>query len=148
MPCLADMLSTGGHYHLARGYMSSPTNPNNMSIVTGVAPDVHGVPGNHFLHPDPKKDVRLTDPPFLRATTIQAAMQNAGVNVSWRPSASRFRAHERIRLPKQDGRISIFLGTLSSTLIAVAFVGQISNLGIPFQALALVLLPTLLSSGQ
>jgi hypothetical protein len=46
-----------------------------------------------------------------------------------------------------NGRISIFLGTVSSTLIAVAFVGQMSNLGISFQAFALVLLPILLFLG-
>src|SRR5215218_6276397 len=41
------------------------------------------------------------------------------------------------------GRITVFLGTVSSALIALAFVGQISRLGTAFFAFALVLLPTL-----
>src|SRR5215208_3812453 len=41
------------------------------------------------------------------------------------------------------GRTAVFLGTVSSTLIALAFVGQISRLGTAFFAFALVLLPTL-----
>jgi hypothetical protein len=46
-----------------------------------------------------------------------------------------------------NGRIGIFLSTFSSTLIALAFVGQMSSLGIAFQVLALILLPTLLFLG-
>jgi len=46
-----------------------------------------------------------------------------------------------------NGRIGIFLGTVSSTLIAVAFVGQMSNIGVAFQAFALILLPILLFLG-
>jgi hypothetical protein len=44
-------------------------------------------------------------------------------------------------------RITVFLGTVSSTLIALAFVGQISGLGTAFFAFALVLLPTLFFLG-
>jgi hypothetical protein len=45
------------------------------------------------------------------------------------------------------GRTAVFLGTVSSTLIALAFVGQISRLGTAFFAFALVLLPTLFFLG-
>jgi len=45
------------------------------------------------------------------------------------------------------GRTAVFLGTVSSTLIALAFVGQISGLGATFFAFALVLLPTLFFLG-
>ena len=45
------------------------------------------------------------------------------------------------------GRTAVFLGTVSSTLIALAFVGQISGLGTAFFAFALVLLPTLFFLG-
>jgi hypothetical protein len=44
-------------------------------------------------------------------------------------------------------RISVFLGTVSSALIALAFVGQISGLGTAFFAFALVVLPTLFFLG-
>jgi hypothetical protein len=45
------------------------------------------------------------------------------------------------------GRTAVFLGTVSSALIALAFVGQISRLGTAFFAFALVLLPTLFFLG-
>ena len=46
-----------------------------------------------------------------------------------------------------NGRIAIFLGMVSSTLIALAFVGQISSLGLAFQVFTLILLPTLMFLG-
>jgi hypothetical protein len=46
-----------------------------------------------------------------------------------------------------NGRIAIFLGMVSSTLIALAFVGQISSMGLAFQVFTLILLPTLLFLG-
>jgi phosphonoacetate hydrolase len=49
--------------------------------VTGVAPSWHGVPGNHYLEPESGKEVQLSDPRFLRAETIHAALQAAGTRV-------------------------------------------------------------------
>jgi hypothetical protein len=42
-----------------------------------------------------------------------------------------------------NGRASIYLAALSSSLIALAFIGQISRLGVAFYAFALILLPVL-----
>jgi phosphonoacetate hydrolase len=81
MPNLQAMLDGGGAYHVGRGCMPSLTNPNNLSIVTGVAPSLHGVPGNHYLDPDSGEEVQLSDPRFLRASTIHAALQAAGARV-------------------------------------------------------------------
>ncbi len=36
-------------YVVARGSMPSFTCPNNMSIVTGTEPEVHGISGNFYL---------------------------------------------------------------------------------------------------
>ena len=44
-------------------------------------------------------------------------------------------------------RVAAFLGTVSSALVALAFVGQVSRLGTAFFAFALVLLPTLFFVG-
>jgi len=44
-------------------------------------------------------------------------------------------------------RITVFFSTVSSTLVALAFVGQISGLGTAFFAFALVVLPTLFFLG-
>jgi phosphonoacetate hydrolase len=46
--------------------------------VTGVPPSLHGVPGNHYLDPSSGQEVQLSDPKFLRASTIHAAMQREG----------------------------------------------------------------------
>ena len=81
MPRLATLLARGGAYHVGRGQMPSLTNPNNLSIVTGAPPVVHGVPGNHYLDPVTGQEVQLTDPTLLRASTIHAAVQRAGVQV-------------------------------------------------------------------
>lgn len=49
MPRLAGMLGSGGSYRLGRAQMPTLTNVNNLSIVTGGPPVVHGLPGNHIL---------------------------------------------------------------------------------------------------
>src|SRR5712691_9369532 len=80
MPSLHNLLAKGGAYHRGRGCMPSLTNPNNLSIVTGVPPSRHGVPGNHYLDPS-GEEVQLTDPAFLRAHTIHSVLLKAGKEV-------------------------------------------------------------------
>jgi phosphonoacetate hydrolase len=80
MPRLKGMLEAGGTYALGRAHMPTFTNPNNASIVTGVPPAVHGIPGNHYLSPD-GTEVQLDDASFLRAETVHAAVRKAGVEV-------------------------------------------------------------------
>ena len=46
-----------------------------------------------------------------------------------------------------NGRASVYLAALSSNLIALAFIGQMSRLGTPFRAFALILLPALAFMG-
>src|SRR5213083_1610908 len=48
-----------------------------------------------------------------------------------------------ITVSEANGRASIFLAALSSNLIALAFIGQMSRLGTAFYAFALILLPVL-----
>jgi len=81
MPNLHTLLSGGGVAARGRGCMPSLTNPNNLSIVTGVAPSLHGVPGNHYLDPTSGDELQLNDPRFMRAGTIHAALQSAGARV-------------------------------------------------------------------
>ncbi len=80
MPRLVEMLDAGGAYHLGRSQMPSFTNTNNVSIVTGAPPVVHGLPGNHYLAPS-GEEVQLTDPAFLRAPSLHAAFHEAGLRV-------------------------------------------------------------------
>ena len=54
------------------------TNPNNLSIVTGVPPSVHGICGNYLFDVESGSEVMMNDPKWLRAPTILAAMADAG----------------------------------------------------------------------
>lgn len=58
------------------------TNPNNLSIVTGAPPSVHGICGNFFLDPDTGKEVMMNEPRFLRAPTILAKLAEGGAKVA------------------------------------------------------------------
>ncbi len=55
------------------------TNPNNVSIVTGAPPAVHGISGNYYLDRETGKEVMITDGSLMRAGTVLAALNNAGV---------------------------------------------------------------------
>jgi phosphonoacetate hydrolase len=80
MPRLAESLTGGGTYRLGRAQVPTFTNPNNVAIVTGVSAAHNGIAGNHYRNKN-GDEVQVTDPSFLRATTIYAAAQDAGVNV-------------------------------------------------------------------
>jgi phosphonoacetate hydrolase len=58
------------------------TNPNNLSIVTGVAPAVHGICGNYFWDPEAQAEVMMNDAKYLQAGTILAAFADAGAKVA------------------------------------------------------------------
>jgi phosphonoacetate hydrolase len=57
------------------------TNPNNLSIVTGAPPSVHGICGNYLYDRESGQEVMMNDPKFLRAETILAAFSKAGAKV-------------------------------------------------------------------
>lgn len=67
---------------LAECVVPSFTNPNNLSIVTGVAPRVHGICGNFFYDREANAEVMMNDPKFLRVGTIFKAMQDAGKSIA------------------------------------------------------------------
>jgi len=54
------------------------TNPNNLSIVTGAPPSVHGICGNYLYDTASDTEVMMNDPKWLRAPSILAALANAG----------------------------------------------------------------------
>lgn len=62
--------------------LPSFTNPNNVSLVTGALPAVHGVSGNFYLDRLTGETVMVTGDEELRAPTILAAMAGAGVPVA------------------------------------------------------------------
>jgi len=54
------------------------TNPNNLSIVTGVPPSVHGICGNYLYDTASGTEVMMNDPKWLRAPTLLAALAESG----------------------------------------------------------------------
>lgn len=75
-------LATQGTVLSADCVMPSFTNPNNLSIVTGVPPSVHGICGNFFYDPEQDQEVLMNDVRYLRAPTILAALAEAGGKVA------------------------------------------------------------------
>jgi len=67
-----------GTYRLSRTIVPSFTNPNNLSIVTGVTPAVHGISGNYFWDAAAGQEVMMNDPRFLRCPTLLAELSRAG----------------------------------------------------------------------
>ena len=58
------------------------TNPNNLSIVTGSLPEVHGVSGNYFLDQATGRTAMLSDSAYLRSDTLLARFSRAGARVA------------------------------------------------------------------
>lgn len=58
------------------------TNPNNLSIVTGAPPEVHGICGNYFYDREAGREVMMNDPKYLRCGTLLAAFADAGAKVA------------------------------------------------------------------
>ncbi len=81
MPWLAGMLNHGSDLR-ADCVVPSFTNPNNLSIVTGQPPRVHGICGNFFYDPARDAEVMMNDPALLRAPTLFPAFRDAGAKIA------------------------------------------------------------------
>ena len=81
MPNLKRMIAKGEN---TRGLSVIPsfTNPNNLSIVTGSPPAVHGICGNYLIDPATGKETMMNDPKWLRAPTIFENFQKAGAKIA------------------------------------------------------------------
>jgi len=90
-PFLASLRETGTCL-TADCVIPSFTNPNNLSIVTGAPPSVHGICGNYFWDRDAGAEVMMNDPKYLRAGTILAAFANAGAKVAVVTAKDKLRA--------------------------------------------------------
>ena len=68
------------------------TNPNNLSIVTGAPPSVHGICGNFLFDVATGTEVMMNDPKWLRAPTLLAALADAGQRVAVVTAKDKLRA--------------------------------------------------------
>ena len=85
-------LATRGTCLTADCVVPSFTNPNNLSIVTGAPPSVHGICGNYFWDRDAQAEVMMNDPRYLRGGTLLAAFADAGAKVAVVTAKDKLRA--------------------------------------------------------
>ena len=105
IPNIARFMDDGFHA-LARGTVPSFTNPNNMSIVTGAPPAVHGISGNFYLNRESGEAVIMTGPELLRSDTILACFARAGAKVAAITAKDKLRAQLGRGLDFSQGAIS------------------------------------------
>jgi phosphonoacetate hydrolase len=91
MPWLKRTLANGTAL-VADCVVPSFTNPNNLSIVTGVPPSVHGICGNYLFDTASGTEVMMNDPKWLRAPTLLAALADAGKSVAVVTAKDKLRA--------------------------------------------------------
>jgi phosphonoacetate hydrolase len=88
--------------------MPSFTNPNNMSIITGRPPAVHGIAGNYFYDRASGREVMMNDASFLRAPTIMKTFHDAGAKVAVVTAKDKLRAMLGKDLDMSTGRAIAF----------------------------------------
>jgi phosphonoacetate hydrolase len=76
-----DRMAREGFASVALAAMPTFTNPNNVSIVCGVPPSVHGVSGNFYLDRATGEEIMMVDAAPMRAPTILAGFAKAGARV-------------------------------------------------------------------
>ena len=107
MPFLAGALKTGADLR-ADCVVPSFTNPNNISIVTGVPPKVHGIAANYFLDRATGEEVMMNEPRFLRAGTIFKAFFDAGARIACVTAKDKLRKLLGHGLDMKSGRVVNF----------------------------------------
>ncbi len=91
MPWLKRTLAKGSGL-IAESVVPSFTNPNNLSIVTGAPPSVHGICGNYLYDTVTGTEVMMNDAKWLRAPTLLAALADAGKSVAVITAKDKLRA--------------------------------------------------------
>jgi phosphonoacetate hydrolase len=71
-----------GYLGTAEAVVPTFTNPNNVSIVTGAPPSIHGIAGNYYLDRESGREVMMTDERLMRSETILALMARAGIKTA------------------------------------------------------------------
>ena len=106
-PNFSRLMANGANLS-ALSAMPSFTNPNNMSIITGRPPAVHGIAGNYFYDRQSGKEVMMNDASFLRAPTIMQAFHDAGAKVAVVTAKDKLRAMLGKGLDMASGRAIAF----------------------------------------
>jgi len=108
-----------GFHTVAQGSMPSFTCPNNMSIVTGSEPDVHGISGNYYLDRITGEPVVMTDPELLNSRSIMSEFSLRGVRVASITAKDKLRAQLQKDMRLENGSISLSAQFANSASLAV-----------------------------
>ena len=77
-----DRMMRDGFGTTALAAMPTFTNPNNISIITGGPPALHGVSGNFYLDRETGREVMMVDAAPMRAPSILARFSQIGARVA------------------------------------------------------------------
>ncbi len=91
MPWMKKTLANGTGL-VADCVVPSFTNPNNLSIVTGAPPSVHGICGNFLYDTATGQEVMMNDAKWLRAPTILATLADVGKSLAVITAKDKLRA--------------------------------------------------------
>ncbi len=95
-----------GFYAVVDGTVPSFTCPNNMSIITGSQPEVHGISGNFYLDPETREPVVMTGPELLRSRTVLAGYADYGLKIVSITSKDKLRLQLQKGLDLKQGHVS------------------------------------------
>lgn len=107
MPYMKEALARGSD-NRADCVVPSFTNPNNLSIVTGRPPAVHGICGNYFYDTQNDEEVMMNDAKFLRVPTIFKAFYDQGAKIAVVTAKDKLRNLLGHGLSFDDGRAICF----------------------------------------
>ncbi len=77
IPNVARFMNEGSST-IAESVVPSFTTPNNISIITGSPPSVHGMSANFFLDPETGEAVIMNDPKYIRCPTLLGEFSKKG----------------------------------------------------------------------
>jgi phosphonoacetate hydrolase len=107
-----------GFATVARGTVPSFTCPNNMSLITGSPPAVHGISGNFYLDSATGEAVVMTGPELLRSRTLLAEFADAGARVVSITAKDKLRRQLGKDLDVSRGHVSLSAETASQATLA------------------------------
>jgi len=106
IPNIARYMKEGFHT-VAHGTMPSFTCPNNMSIVTGCPPSVHGISGNYYLDRESNEPVVMTGPELLKVPSVMSAFSRHGAKVVSITAKDKLRKQLQKDMDLSNGSVSI-----------------------------------------
>lgn len=126
-------MARAGFGSSAQSAMPSFTNPNNVSIVCGAPPAVHGISGNYWYDRKTGAEVMMTDAGPLAAPTLLAEMSRAGVKVAAVTAKDKLRKALAVGLAGEGGSGIAFSAekAASCTLAEHGITGEEAQGGAP-----------------